>query len=404
MDAVNLHTMVNLTGGSGEDLAAAVASFDRAFPRRFVSMTEPHGLVRARPATPPGRRRRLPRPRQRARWASRSSRRWARICGTAGPRGRSCAWTIPVSIRCGMPAAVSVCLWRCTSAIPRRSSCRSTASTSATRSSTLIPTGPSTARTSRHSRRSWTRGIGSSPASKDDVRGAARRPLGRKPRRGRRDARQVPERARRDRRTHRRTRPPAATAASFFDRYQDRVLFGTDAIPLGIETPQQVFGEDLYRIYYRFLETRTSTSTTPRRRAPAGPMADLRHRAPGTGAPQGVLPERRAGAGVEAGRRVSARNPEKPSWLPASAGRMARDPPTRRTASPTSQWVACRRRSGRQPSISFGNPHASPSKCQGTPIALVMGTQGRMEGGGREEHSMDVGDRVVADSQRDGAI
>src|SRR5207244_2193209 len=45
------------------------------------------------------------------------------------------------------------------------------------------------------------------------------------------------------------------TAARFFDRYQDRVLFGTDAVPLGTETPQQVFGEDLYRIYYRFLET-----------------------------------------------------------------------------------------------------------------------------------------------------
>jgi len=41
MDAVNLHTMVNLTGGSGEDFAAAVKDFDRAFPRRFVSMTEP---------------------------------------------------------------------------------------------------------------------------------------------------------------------------------------------------------------------------------------------------------------------------------------------------------------------------------------------------------------------------
>ena len=45
------------------------------------------------------------------------------------------------------------------------------------------------------------------------------------------------------------------TAARFFDRYQDRILFGTDAIPLGVETPQQVFGEDLYHIYYRFLET-----------------------------------------------------------------------------------------------------------------------------------------------------
>src|SRR6266542_4274222 len=46
-----------------------------------------------------------------------------------------------------------------------------------------------------------------------------------------------------------------STSAQFFDRYQDRILFGTDAIPLGTETPQQVFGEDLYRIYYRFLET-----------------------------------------------------------------------------------------------------------------------------------------------------
>jgi hypothetical protein len=26
-------------------------------------------------------------------------------------------------------------------------------------------------------------------------------------------------------------------------------------VPLGVETPQQVFGEDLYHIYYRFLET-----------------------------------------------------------------------------------------------------------------------------------------------------
>ena len=45
------------------------------------------------------------------------------------------------------------------------------------------------------------------------------------------------------------------SSASFFEKYQDRVLFGTDAIPLGVETPQQVFGAGLYHIYYRFLET-----------------------------------------------------------------------------------------------------------------------------------------------------
>jgi predicted TIM-barrel fold metal-dependent hydrolase len=41
----------------------------------------------------------------------------------------------------------------------------------------------------------------------------------------------------------------------FFDRYQDRILFGTDAVPHGTSTPQQVFGDALYQIYVRFLET-----------------------------------------------------------------------------------------------------------------------------------------------------
>jgi predicted TIM-barrel fold metal-dependent hydrolase len=51
-------------------------------------------------------------------------------------------------------------------------------------------------------------------------------------------------------------RQPRA-AMQFFDRYQDRILFGTDAVPppLGLETPQQIFGDELYEIYFRFLET-----------------------------------------------------------------------------------------------------------------------------------------------------
>ncbi|HEV3201151.1 MAG TPA: amidohydrolase family protein [Bryobacteraceae bacterium] len=44
-------------------------------------------------------------------------------------------------------------------------------------------------------------------------------------------------------------------ARQFFDRHQDRILFGTDAVPDGHETPQQLFGDELYEIYYRFLET-----------------------------------------------------------------------------------------------------------------------------------------------------
>jgi predicted TIM-barrel fold metal-dependent hydrolase len=44
-------------------------------------------------------------------------------------------------------------------------------------------------------------------------------------------------------------------ASKFFDKYQDRILFATDATPHGDETPQQIFGNELYEIYYRFLET-----------------------------------------------------------------------------------------------------------------------------------------------------
>jgi predicted TIM-barrel fold metal-dependent hydrolase len=49
-------------------------------------------------------------------------------------------------------------------------------------------------------------------------------------------------------------RQPRA-ARKFFDKYQDRILFGTDATPHGDEYPQQVFNDSLYEIYFRFLET-----------------------------------------------------------------------------------------------------------------------------------------------------
>ncbi|MGB8478057.1 MAG: amidohydrolase family protein [Acidobacteriaceae bacterium] len=41
----------------------------------------------------------------------------------------------------------------------------------------------------------------------------------------------------------------------FFDKYQDRILFGTDASPHASDVPQQIFGDRLYEIYYRFFET-----------------------------------------------------------------------------------------------------------------------------------------------------
>jgi len=45
------------------------------------------------------------------------------------------------------------------------------------------------------------------------------------------------------------------TSRRFFDKYQDPILFGTDATPHGDEYPQQVFNDQLYEIYFRFLET-----------------------------------------------------------------------------------------------------------------------------------------------------
>lgn len=49
-------------------------------------------------------------------------------------------------------------------------------------------------------------------------------------------------------------RQPRASK-KFIDKYQDRTIFGTDAVPKGYDVPQQIFNDQLYEIYYRFLET-----------------------------------------------------------------------------------------------------------------------------------------------------
>lgn len=75
------------------------------------------------------------------------------------------------------------------------------------------------------------------------------------------------------------------TARKFFDKYQDRILFGTDAVPQGTETPQQIFGEKLYEIYYRFLETEDEYfDYAPARIPPQG-----RWRIYGLGLPDSIL-------------------------------------------------------------------------------------------------------------------
>jgi predicted TIM-barrel fold metal-dependent hydrolase len=79
-------------------------------------------------------------------------------------------------------------------------------------------------------------------------------------------------------------RQPRA-ARRFFDRYQDRILFGTDAVPHGDDVPQQLFGDALYEIYYRFLETEDEHfDYAPARVPPQG-----RWRISGLGLPDGIL-------------------------------------------------------------------------------------------------------------------
>ena len=64
-----------------------------------------------------------------------------------------------------------------------------------------------------------------------------------------------------------------------------RILFGTDAVPHGTETPQQVFGDELYQIYYRFLETEDEYFDY----APAPVPPQGRWRIYGLGLPEKIL-------------------------------------------------------------------------------------------------------------------
>ncbi len=75
------------------------------------------------------------------------------------------------------------------------------------------------------------------------------------------------------------------TSRKFFDRYQDRILFGTDAVPGGTDTPQQIFGDSMYSIYFRFLETEDEYfDYAPSRIPPQG-----RWRIYGLGLPEDIL-------------------------------------------------------------------------------------------------------------------
>ena len=74
-------------------------------------------------------------------------------------------------------------------------------------------------------------------------------------------------------------------AKKLFEKYQDRILFGTDAVPHGTDTPQQICNDGLYEIYYRFLETEDEYFDY----APAPVPPQGRWRIYGLGLPDGIL-------------------------------------------------------------------------------------------------------------------
>jgi len=74
-------------------------------------------------------------------------------------------------------------------------------------------------------------------------------------------------------------------ARKFFEKCQDRIMMGTDAAPHGTETPQQIFGDELYEIYFRFLETEDEYFDY----APAQVPPQGRWRISGLGLPDEIL-------------------------------------------------------------------------------------------------------------------
>src|SRR5688572_8482284 len=286
MDAVNLRTMVNLTGGFGEDLSATIASFDRAFPRRFVSMTEPAWTRAAEPGYGAWQADEI----ARAKTAGAAGVKVLKTLGLylrdGGPQGKlvrvddarfdpmwdACGRLgLPVAIHVGDPEAFFLPIDRFNERFEELNAHPDWSFHGKDFPSfkeildardRVFAKHPKTTFVALHVGH-WAENLAAVGQMLDKFRnvnveiGARIGELGRQPR----------------------------TAARFFDKYQDRVLFGTDAIPLGTETPQQVFGADLYHIYYRCLETEDEYfDYAPARLPPQG-----RWRIYGVGLPEQIL-------------------------------------------------------------------------------------------------------------------
>jgi len=257
MDRKNIRTLVNLTGGHGSGLREAVAQFDKAHPGRFLTMTEPAWALTADAAYPQKQADMIEQA------VKQDGARGLKVLKTLGlylrtnitdgklievddkrfdPMWEACgALGIPVAIHVSDPAAFFLVTDRYNERYEELNNHpdwsfqgRDFPSNDAllTARDRVFARHPKTQFVALHAG-NFAENLGHVAERLDRYKNmhvdiAARiGELGRQPRASKR----------------------------FFDRYQDRILFGTDAVPHGDEYPQQVFGEALYEIYYRFLET-----------------------------------------------------------------------------------------------------------------------------------------------------
>jgi amidohydrolase family protein len=286
MDAVNLKTMVNLTGGSGEALAVTIKNFDRAFPGRFVTMTEPTWTRASEPGYAAWQADEIAKAKDAGAVGVKVLKTlglYLRDGGASGtlvkvddprfdPLWDACGrLSLPVAVHVGDPEAFFLPIDRFNERYEELSAHPDWSFYGKDYPSftqildardRVFARHPNTTFIALHVGH-WAENLQQVGELLDRFPnvhvelGARIGELGRQPR----------------------------TSARFFDRYQDRLLFGTDAIPLGTETPQQVFGEDLYHIYYRFLETEDEYfDYAPARLPPQG-----RWRIYGLGLPEQIL-------------------------------------------------------------------------------------------------------------------
>jgi predicted TIM-barrel fold metal-dependent hydrolase len=286
MDAVNVRTMVNVTGGSGERLAATIASFDRAFPKRFLTMAEPTWSRASEKGYAAWQAEEIAKAKSAGAVGVKVLKTLGLYLRDGGPTGKlvrvdderfdpmweACGrLNMPVAIHVGDPEAFFLPTDRFNERYEELSAHPDWSFHGKDFPSfkdildardRVYARHPKTTFVGLHVGH-WAENlaaVGETLTKFPNVHvelGARIGELGRQPR----------------------------TAARFFDAYQDRILFGTDAVPLGFQTPQQVFGEDLYRIYYRFLETEDEYFDY----APAKIPPQGRWRIYGLGLPEGIL-------------------------------------------------------------------------------------------------------------------